>query len=208
MFSIKGGGHKLISSVLLLIPSKAVVFLQVSLSLKVASKMEYTKQIITDDGTVVLAFQGGWCFFSNCNMTPFSKFGTRYNSLHQYLQSKKAAHFEDDKTHDAIMNSKSAREQSELATDIKGFNAEEWAKVEEKHVRAGLNAKLAKHLKILQALKGTGDAVIAECGRFDNDWGTGLDIHSPLMKQQKMWGKNRLGEMLMEFRRDGVDIPF
>ena len=169
--------------------------------------MEYTKRIIAEDGTVILAFQGGWCFLSNSHRTPFTRFGEKYFSVHQYMESKKAAHFDDSQAYEAIMKSTGAKEQSELAESIQGFNAEEWTKVEEKHMRLALELKLRQHPKILAALKGTKDAVIAHCTCFDNVWGTGLTMESKMVGDRKMWGQNRLGEMLMEFRREGIDIP-
>jgi ribA/ribD-fused uncharacterized protein len=170
--------------------------------------MEYTKRIVADDGTIILAFQGGWCFLSNAHFTPFTRFGVKYLSVHQYMESMKAVHFNDSQAYDAIMASRSVREQSEVAENIKGFNAEEWAKVEEKHMRLALELKLRQNPKILEALKGTHDAVIAVCTCFDNVWGTGLAIDSKLLVNRKMWGQNRLGELLMEFRSEGVDFPF
>jgi ribA/ribD-fused uncharacterized protein len=101
-----------------------------------------------------------------------------------------------------------AKEHSEVAENIKGFNAEEWAKEEDKHMRVALELKLRQHPKILAALKGTKDVTIAYCTCFDNVWGTGLTIESKSMANRKMWGQNRLGELLMEFRSEGVDLPF
>ena len=120
------------------------------------------------------------------------------------MEAKKAAHFVDYAAYEKILASRSCAEQAAIAADIKGFKWHEWAEVEESHVRAGVNEKLRQHPKILRALQATGDAVIANCSPYDYQWGTGYALNSNTTKDPKKWGKNRLGELLMEIRRNGI----
>ena len=169
--------------------------------------MEFTRQIVTKDGSKVLAFQGGWCSLSNARRSPFTKFGVRYLSVHQYILSRMASEFGDHEACIAIMHARTVKEQSQAASVIKGFNAEKWAKVVDGYMSGALNEKFIWHPHIFQELKASGDSIIASCSRYDRVWSTGLDIDDPDMEDMAKWGENRLGKLLMEFRRDGYDIP-
>jgi predicted NAD-dependent protein-ADP-ribosyltransferase YbiA (DUF1768 family) len=150
--------------------------------------MDHLRKITTSDGIDVLAFQSGWCPLSNCHRTPITIFGHRYLSVHQYVLCEKARHFNDNDTYNAIKKSNLCAEQTKLGGNIKGYNDE----------------KLAQHPLIFTLLKTTGNAIIAQCGRFDAEWGTGIDIDSEDMKNRGKWGKNYLGKELMELRANGL----
>ena len=168
--------------------------------------MEHTQQITCHDGTIVLGFQGGWCFLANTHRTPFTRLGQRYQSVHQYMEASKAMFFDDEQTYEEIMKEKTCKGQSEWVPHIKGYDYNKWSEVEEKYLRMALVEKLRQHPKIMDALVGTKDAIIANCTCFDNVDGTGLKINSVLMKEKKMWGRNRLGRLLMEYRKNGLPV--
>ena len=50
----------------------------------------YTKTIVSDKDTEMLAFDSGFCPFANHHRTPFTVDGTKYLSVFQYVESKKA----------------------------------------------------------------------------------------------------------------------
>ena len=167
--------------------------------------MEHTKRITTTDGAEVVAFQGGWCPLSLWNWTPLKINGQSYYSVYQYLLCEKALYFNDKGSYNAIKKSKNAAEQSKLARDIKCCDEMKWRAVEQRLMTIAINEKLAQHPKIYNLLESTGDAVIAHCSRYDSHLGTGLDIDSEDMKNRSKWGKNIVGEILMDFRKNGYD---
>ena len=119
------------------------------------NRMECTKKIMMSDGSKVLAFQCGWCSFGMTSRNPFKRMGTQYKSLHHYIESRKAALFEDDNIHDTIVKSNVAKEVAELSRQIKGYSEDRWQENVEKITRAGLNYKLSQNTAILDALKKT-----------------------------------------------------
>ena len=167
--------------------------------------MEYTKLITCNDGSRVLAFQGGHCFLASHHRTPFKRLGQRYWSVHQYVLAHKAMLYEDEAALEEILNAKTVKEQADAGRKIKGtVSKEKWEKEEEKHTRIGVIEKLRQHPRIMEALVKTEDCAIANCTAFDSVYGTGLRIECAEMKDKSAWGENRLGRMYDELRLSGL----
>lgn len=162
--------------------------------------MEFTKFIVANDGQKVLCFYNGFCCLSHVHRTPFTLNGHKYCSVYQYVEAMKALHFGDYMAYEDIMKSKTVPEQHKYADRIQNFDWKDWARVEEKHVRVGLSAKLEQHPKIMEALKKTAGVIIAYCTIFDREWGTGISVDSEKITDMRTWGENRLGRLLCEYR--------
>jgi hypothetical protein len=163
------------------------------------------KRITTTDGTEVLAFQGGWCPLSLWHWTPINIYGQRYFSAYQYILCEKARHFGDIESYNAIKMCRNTLEQSKLSRGIMNVKEDEWRSNDERVMKVAINEKLAQHPWIHNLLNATGEAVLAHCSCYDNRWGTGFDIDCVDMKNRSRWGKNIVGEILMDFRKNGYD---
>jgi ribA/ribD-fused uncharacterized protein len=161
----------------------------------------HTKMITTNTGIEVLAFDSGFCPLANHHRTPFTISGVEYLTVYQYVESKKAEYFGDFECSDAVMNCKSAKKIREITNGMKNFNEEVWRQREEYHLWDAISAKIECNPTLANALKATGDVIIAYCNKYDNFLGTGWGIDSEEIKKLDKWGRNLVGSMLMEKRR-------
>lgn len=68
-------------------------------------------------------------------------------------------------------------------------------------VYEGLFAKFSQNAELKETLKGTGNAVLAECAVRDRIWGIGLSMKDPNRFDWTKWnGQNLLGYTLMMVR--------
>ena len=168
---------------------------------------EFTKTITASNGTKITAFQGGWCPLSISNYTPMKISGQRYNSVLHYILCEKAKYFKDNQSYNAIKSARGASEQAKLGEAIiKGaVSGMPWDEAELRAMKVAMNEKLAQYPRIYKMLKATGDSILASCSEYDSYFGTGLDIDSEDMQNRSKWGKNIIGQTLMDFRLNGYD---
>ncbi|KAI1714843.1 ubiquitin carboxyl-terminal hydrolase domain-containing protein [Ditylenchus destructor] len=63
-----------------------------------------------------------------------------------------------------------------------------------------LEQKFKQHPEILEELLATNDCIILEASPWDRYWGVGYGMDDPRILNRASWGKNMLGQLLMEIR--------
>ena len=140
------------------------------------------------------------CNFYRCNI---EYKGISYNSVEQAYQHSKAVFFGDHRASSLILRSRCPTEIKALGRAIVGFEATRWDGAREKLMLEIIHQKFAQNPELKQKLCDTGTIHLAEATRSDDFFGTGLSITHPSCLQRGNWpGKNKLGEMLMDTRRD------
>ena len=67
-----------------------------------------------------------------------------------------------------------------------------------------LVSKFTQHDDLKSVLLNTGDRILAEANRNDNDYGIGMSLNHPDVLDQRKWTRNsnKLGEILMNIRAE------
>ena len=136
-------------------------------------------------------FQGIHSVFSNLHPCSFRLNNITYNSVEQYFQSEKAKYFNDDRTQAKVMAEKNPYKVKKLGSRVKGFNIERWKTERSKTMLHGLKAKFSQNPTLLQILKNTGTAKIAEA-TTDNTWGIGLRLFDKNVMNEAYWKQEGL----------------
>ncbi len=142
-------------------------------------------------------------FMSNWYRAKFELDGRWFTSTEQWYMYKKANYFGDYATAERIMKTDDCRMQKRLGRRVRPFSQNEWMKVAEDIMFRGNKAKFCQNDELLQKLLGTGDTLLAESSGYDKVWGTGYFSDHTYARRQDRWpGKNLLGKVLMNVRRD------
>lgn len=141
--------------------------------------------------------------FNNSYDAPMEINGITYPTVEHYVQWKKAEKFGDAKQQEAIMKSKSALTAKQAGNKVKDVKEEEWNAVRDDIMRTALKAKIMQHPDIQEKLKSTGTRPIGEANARDKYWSIGTGADTNKTKNPDKWpGKNRLGELLQELRKE------
>lgn len=140
--------------------------------------------------------------FSNWYLSDFVVAGQRFNCGEQWMMYSKAILFGDAEIAARILAESIPRRQKELGRKVRGFDAALWNAQCEALVYTGLLEKFRQNPELLEALRATGDTLIAEASPTDNIWGIGLEEEDPRAHDPAQWqGQNRLGKVLMCVRQ-------
>ena len=140
------------------------------------------------------------CNFFKCDI---EYKGVVYHSVEQAYQHNKAVFFGDHRSCSLILRSKCPTEIKAIGRTVVGFEAARWNGTREKLMREIIHQKFAQNPNLKQQLCDTGTIHLAEATRSDDFFGTGMSITHPSCLQRGNWtGKNMLGEILMDTRRD------
>src|SRR3569833_2194942 len=127
--------------------------------------------------------------------------GTIYfHCAEQFMMYCKAGRFHDSSTQREIMATNDPKAQKRLGRSTVGFEAASWDAIKSDVVVAGNLAKLGQNPKLKDLLLQTGDRLLAEAASLDRVWGIGYTAQDAMAFRDK-WGENRLGQALMEVRR-------
>jgi len=141
--------------------------------------------------------------FSNSYAAPIQVNNITYPTVEHYFQWKKAEKFGDAKMQEAILKSKSALTAKQSGNKVKDFKEDEWNKVQDEIMKTAVKAKIMQHPEIQEKLKATGDKVLGEANARDKYWSIGTGADTNKTKTPSKWpGKNRLGEILQEIRKE------
>ena len=153
-----------------------------------------------------LVFQGIHSPLSNFHQSPFSINGQIFNTAEQFIQYKKACHFNDYKTSEKIKQCTEPHEAKTLSRNINKFDRDAWKSIAKEACYPGIKAKLEQNPMLLQFLKSTSPLRLAESS-YDSFWGTGIPLHDFHSSDPSHW-KNQglLGEILMDIR-DNIKPP-
>ena len=150
----------------------------------------------SDSSNQVMIFFGSHSPFSNLHPCTFRIDNITYNSVEQYLQSQKAAAFDDDCIQMQIMHETNAYKIKKLGFKIQNFNHDQWKKVKKQFAYKAVYAKFSQNSTLCTCLLQAKDKVLAESSP-DHFWGIGLHIHDRLALDCKQW-KNKDGGAMCE----------
>ena len=120
-----------------------------------------------------------------------------YICTEQYMMAKKALLFNDKLVHDAIMKSKSAKDQKQLGRKVRGFDETVWSNHRLDIVTEGNWLKFSQNKAFGDLLCSTGDRLLVEAAPHDKIWGIGMNEHQAKRVHQSEWpGLNLLGVAL------------
>ena len=127
-------------------------------------------------------------YLSNWYSSLFTLDGVSFSSMEQYMMYRKALCFGDEKIAAQILAENHVAQIKALGRDVSGYVESLWNGV--RQIAA-----------LEEALKSTGNALLAECAVKDRIWGIGLSMHDPDRFDMAKWrGQNLLGYALMMAR--------
>ncbi len=127
--------------------------------------------------------------FSNFSPYGFERDGQYYPTSEHYFQAQKFAHSPRD--FEAVLNASKPMRCAEIGRERHRPLRTDWETVKDEIMRQALRAKFTTHAELRELLLATGDEPLIEKTSGDYYWGCGTDGT----------GQNRLGELLMELRR-------
>lgn len=140
--------------------------------------------------------------FSNWYPSNFVIEGQGFNCGEQWMMYSKAKLFGDHEIAAKILAEAIPRRQKELGRKVHNFDEALWNAHCEDLVYTGLLEKFRQNPDLLDALRATGDTLIAEASPTDRIWGIGLEEEDPRAHDPAKWlGQNRLGKVLMRVRQ-------
>ncbi len=140
-------------------------------------------------------------YLSNWYLSPFTFDEVSFSSMEQYMMYRKALTFGDDKVASDILITSDVAKIKALGRLVSGYDESSWNGIRQIVVYEGLLAKFSQNPELKVQLKGTEDAILAECAVKDRIWGTGLSMHDPNRFDRRKWqGQNLLGYALMMVR--------
>jgi hypothetical protein len=140
-------------------------------------------------------------YLSNWYLSTFTKDGTEFSSMEQYMMYQKAICFNDKGIATKILKTSDVSEIKALGRLVSNYNENCWNGVRQIIVYEGLQAKFSQNKELTELLLKTGDAILAECAVKDRIWGIGLSMTDPARLDIYKWqGQNLLGYALMRVR--------
>lgn len=140
-------------------------------------------------------------YLSNWYPSIFALNGITFSSIEQYMMYRKAVCFGDEKVAAQILATEDVAEIKALGRLVSGYDENLWNGVRQIVVYEGLLAKFSQNSDLMEQLKDTGQAFLAECAVKDRIWGVGLSMHDPNRLDRAKWrGQNLLGYALMMVR--------
>lgn len=127
--------------------------------------------------------------FANTSDHGFTLDGRYWRSVEHCYQAHK---FADPAWAERIRQARTVREARALGQSRKVPIRPDWDREREAVMVAAVRAKMAAHPDVRRRLLDTGDALLVEASPYDHYWGCGADGT----------GANRLGEILMQVRRE------
>jgi ribA/ribD-fused uncharacterized protein len=125
--------------------------------------------------------------------------GRKFNCAEQWMMYSKAVLFRDQKAADAIMDTKLPRVQKALGRKVRGFDQARWDRYAKEIVYQGNWAKFSQNPDLQDQFLAT-EGPLGEASPYDAVWGIGLARDDPLIKDQRNWGHNFLGQILTLLR--------
>ena len=94
--------------------------------------------------------------------------------------------------------------QKTLGQKVSGLDQVQWDAEKYNFMKEILVSKFTQHDDLKDVLLNTGDLVLAEANRNDNDFGIGMPLNHPHVLDQRKWARNsnKLGSILMDIRTE------
>jgi ribA/ribD-fused uncharacterized protein len=144
-------------------------------------------------------------FLGNFYRCSFSENGKEFKTVEQYKHYKKAELFGDDKAAELILHAKNAMTAKRIGCNkINKFVKTTWDAKKVGIVMQGLVLKFLDPV-LRKKLLDTGTREIVEASPYNRFWGIGFGANGAL-KKKHLWGKNMLGQCLMDVRANAMYI--
>jgi ribA/ribD-fused uncharacterized protein len=141
--------------------------------------------------------------FSTGYDAPMQIDGVTFPTVEHYLQWSKAKQFGDAEAQSKIMKTASAKSVKSYGDKVKDVKEDEWAEKRDAVMATALKAKFMQHPELKAKLLSTDDRPIGEANARDKYWSIGTGADTSKAKVPSKWpGKNRLGHLLMDLRRE------
>ena len=128
--------------------------------------------------------------------------GKIFPTSEHYFTYKKALHFEDKDTAQAILETKEPETVKMLGKKIQGYNKSEWYKVSTEYLFSAMMLKFTQNEDLKGFLLSTTGNKLIEASGTDKFWGIGQSLRSSdLFNQAKWTGKNIAGKTLERVRQ-------
>ena len=146
----------------------------------------------SDENTVL--FLGSLSPLSSMYSTQFTMDNVTYNSTEQFIQSQKAALFDDDLSHAMIMKEENPYKMKKLGSKVKHFSLEMWRHHDKSLALKAVRAKFNQNSILKNILLSTGDKTLAESS-MDYYWGSGIHLHDKDALDKSRWKSSNGGVM-------------
>jgi hypothetical protein len=134
---------------------------------------------------------------------PMQVDGITFPTVQHYVQWSKAKQFGDAEAQAKILKTKSPKSVKTYGDKVVGFKEDEWNEKRDQVMAIALKAKFMQHADLKAKLLSTGDKIIGEANARDKYWSIGTGASQDKAKKPSKWpGTNRLGQLLMDLRRD------
>jgi ribA/ribD-fused uncharacterized protein len=121
--------------------------------------------------------------------------------VEHYFQWSKAKQFGDAAMQAKILKSDSAKSAKAYGKKVKPFDPKVWGEMAVSVMKTAVKAKFMQHPELLDKLRKTGTALLAEADPRGKFWGIGTSADTSKAKDSSRWpGKNQMGKILMELR--------
>ena len=136
-----------------------------------------------------LLFLGSLSPYSNLYKTNLTIDKVKYLCAEQFIQSEKAAMFDDDIAQYKIMQEANPYKIKNLGSKIQNFSLDAWRKHDCAVAHKAVSAKFMQNTTLKTMLLSSGNTLIAESSG-DPHWGTGLHLHDNRALDKKHWKNN------------------
>ena len=145
-------------------------------------------------------------YLSNWYPSAFAVNGVEFSSMEQYMMYSKAICFQDLTAAAQILKTDDVAAVKALGRSVSNYDDNVWNGMRQIVVYRGLLAKFTQNKSLMDRLKATGNAFLAECAVRDRIWGIGLSMTDPNRLDRSKWrGQNLLGYALMMVRECSPD---
>ena len=165
--------------------------------------LNFTSMCKREDQNQTL-FSGSLSPLSNLYLCSFRVNNITYNSVEQYIQSEKAALFNEDSLQRKIMNDDNPYHIKRLGSKVKNFNLNRWMGTAKQACYRAVHAKFNQNPTLRDYLIGTNDKLLVE-STTNPYWGTGLHLHHKNAMDRRYWINKEggaLSDILHKIRHD------
>ena len=130
--------------------------------------------------------------------------GNRFCCSEQYLMYMKAKTFEPNNTVllNKILVETSPAKIKQHGREVKNYDDGIWNEIRYGVMVDGLRLKFGQNLQLKQLLVGTGNKTLYEASKYDKIWGIGFNPQEAINTDNKLFGRNLLGQALMQVRNE------
>ena len=151
-----------------------------------------------------LIFLGMHSVYSNFHPAGFTLNNIKYSSAEQFIQSEKAALFNDDITQAKILSEHNPYKIKKLGAKVRGFREAKWSDSAKSIVFKAVSAKFNQNPALAGILVNSGDMLLAK-GSIDSFWGTGRHLRDKRALDKRAW-ENEGGAMSEILHRVRTDL--